>query len=178
MEEKKIAELRGQNTTQSRENTANVCICSCVNSLIHSSKVTELANSCSFLSFFSVRNSRHPNKLFSCKQQQPAANSSVLLELLLLLLLPLSFLASIGISSKMQAMAYISLAAILALGLVSVAGVGAQSDSCELELPAALSNYSGLSCRPIWNNFVLRVCPFLISECSNQFRQSSIFFVV
>ncbi|XP_074585895.1 cytochrome b561 and DOMON domain-containing protein At3g61750-like [Curcuma longa] len=33
---------------------------------------------------------------------------------------------------------------------------GAQSDSCELELPAALSNYSGLSCRPIWNNFVLR----------------------
>ncbi|WOK91472.1 hypothetical protein Cni_G00163 [Canna indica] len=53
-------------------------------------------------------------------------------------------------------MAHCSLALILVLGFAAVT-VGAQWDSCNLELPAALSNYSGLShCRPIWNNFVLR----------------------
>ncbi|XP_072963219.1 cytochrome b561 and DOMON domain-containing protein At3g61750-like [Typha angustifolia] len=33
----------------------------------------------------------------------------------------------------------------------------AQTDTCGVDFPAALAvNYSGLSCRPVWNNFVLR----------------------
>lgn len=36
--------------------------------------------------------------------------------------------------------------------------VMAQTGSCDDALPAELvGNYSGLACRPVWNNFVLRV---------------------
>lgn len=46
------------------------------------------------------------------------------------------------------------LALILALG----AAVGAaRAQSCEEDLPASLTNYSGLACAPVWNNFILRV---------------------
>ncbi|XP_073115181.1 cytochrome b561 and DOMON domain-containing protein At3g61750-like [Elaeis guineensis] len=45
------------------------------------------------------------------------------------------------------------LALILALG----AAIGAaRAQSCEEDLPAALTNYSGLACTPVWNNFILR----------------------
>ncbi|CAL9187195.1 unnamed protein product, partial [Musa hybrid cultivar] len=75
-------------------------------------------------------------------------------------LLLLSFLPPIvviSVSTNLQympAMAHVSPAFIFfALALVVV---GAQPDSCSSRLPAALSNFTGLSCRPIWNNFVLR----------------------
>ncbi|XP_065009883.1 cytochrome b561 and DOMON domain-containing protein At3g61750-like [Musa acuminata AAA Group] len=53
-------------------------------------------------------------------------------------------------------MGHDSLVLIIALGLV-IGTVGAQSDGCGSELPIALSNnFSGLSCKTVWNNFVLR----------------------
>ncbi|WOL14590.1 cytochrome b561 and DOMON domain-containing protein [Canna indica] len=47
------------------------------------------------------------------------------------------------------------LALFAALGL-AIATVGAESDGCSSELPSIFSNYSGLSCKTVWNSFVLR----------------------
>lgn len=46
---------------------------------------------------------------------------------------------------------------LLALILILGVAVGAtNAQSCDDPLPAALSNYSGLACSPVWNNFILR----------------------
>ena len=47
---------------------------------------------------------------------------------------------------------------LLALILVLGAAIGAaRAQSCDEELPASLSNYSGLACSAVWNNYILRV---------------------
>jgi hypothetical protein len=47
----------------------------------------------------------------------------------------------------------------LCLTSAAISAVDAQAfDACSTELPAVLAgNYSGLNCRIVWNNFVLRV---------------------
>ncbi|XP_073108932.1 cytochrome b561 and DOMON domain-containing protein At3g61750 [Elaeis guineensis] len=46
---------------------------------------------------------------------------------------------------------------LLALILVLGAAIGAaRAQSCDEELPASLSNYSGLACSAVWNNYILR----------------------
>jgi len=45
---------------------------------------------------------------------------------------------------------------LVVVGVASVAT--AQLETCNGDLPPVLAaNYSGLSCQPVWNNFVLRV---------------------
>ncbi|KAG2625879.1 cytochrome b561 and DOMON domain-containing protein At3g61750-like [Panicum virgatum] len=55
----------------------------------------------------------------------------------------------------MASVARVAAAALVVLGLASLAA--AQMESCNGELPPVLAaNYSGLACQPVWNNFVLR----------------------
>ena len=65
----------------------------------------------------------------------------------------------------MASVARVAAAALVVLGLASLAA--AQMESCNGELPPVLAaNYSGLACQPVWNNFVLRVRASLATSAS------------
>jgi len=65
----------------------------------------------------------------------------------------------------MASVARVAAAALVVLGLASLAA--AQMESCNGELPPVLAaNYSGLACQPVWNNFVLRVRTHRAPCCS------------